>query len=624
MRTSLEQDAVERIEEAAARLGLVADISFSWPFGLIRGTGTSAQCGLSLQARDAAKKIRAVGQEESSVLETWAHLVVAMSDLEATMVELVLEDVSKSMKLGKKDARRDLLRACEARAEALDAMRRSLSGEDAEEEADAGEREFLEALKAAEAREEVLRVAQPILKDPLAALDAALTKLGRVGERKAAKAVFLATVSAYLPRGINLALKAQSSSGKSFTAKGALAVFPEEFVKVFASMSARAIIYDEEGSYVHRTIFLEEGEALARQKGEKNDVAEMLRVLLSEGRLKHATVEKGEEGKFTTRWVTQDGPTNLIVTTTRGMLDPEVETRMVSLWLDESVAQTKAVVEAIAAAAEDGAVPELGGEDRVMWDAYFQTIWTGTRDVVVPFARIVAGGMPSTEVRARRDIGTLLAFVRASAVAHRTQRELDAGGRLVAQIEDYEIALDVVGGSIAQAHELDLSDNARALLGGLKALIEPALKGAQHPNGSGSLWDDAKGRPVLVKATHPVSETRGVSVAYVYLPGSAGSESDVAVSGPSRGLAHALGISRRSLGRYLAHCEHEDLIERLDDKKAGRGKRTELRLLPAAWDALSGVDARPVDAGLPSAEDVRAAMEAREMKDLTDDAGDIF
>ena len=75
-------------------------------------------------------------------------------------------------------------------------------------------------------------------------------------------------------------VKAQSAAGKSFTTQQVLSLFPGEVVYHISSMSAKAIIYEEDG-FQHKMIFLAEGEALVKHGDEKNDVAEMLRVMIS-------------------------------------------------------------------------------------------------------------------------------------------------------------------------------------------------------------------------------------------------------------------------------------------------------------------------------------------------------
>ncbi len=74
----------------------------------------------------------------------------------------------------------------------------------------------------------------------------------------------------------------------------------------------------------------------------------IVRTLLSEGRILYEVVEKQEDGSMGTRRIEIPGPTGLITTTTRLKVHPENETRLLSIPIDDTAAQTKAIMQAIA------------------------------------------------------------------------------------------------------------------------------------------------------------------------------------------------------------------------------------------------------------------------------------
>jgi hypothetical protein len=79
------------------------------------------------------------------------------------------------------------------------------------------------------------------------------------------------------------------------------------------------------------------GEASATDELDFQDY--LLRELMSEGRIRHSTVQKvGKELVATT--IEKEGPVAFLVTTTRNKLHPENETRMLSLEIDDSEKQT--------------------------------------------------------------------------------------------------------------------------------------------------------------------------------------------------------------------------------------------------------------------------------------------
>jgi hypothetical protein len=82
------------------------------------------------------------------------------------------------------------------------------------------------------------------------------------------------------------------------------------------SASEKALIYTDEDLH-HRMLVLYEADAIAKA----GHGAYLLRTLLSEGEIRHETVEKAGKG-FATKKITKSGPTGLIVTTTATGLDP--------------------------------------------------------------------------------------------------------------------------------------------------------------------------------------------------------------------------------------------------------------------------------------------------------------
>ena len=95
-------------------------------------------------------------------------------------------------------------------------------------------------------------------------------------------------------------------------------------------MSRRFLFYDEE-SLAHRFLIVPEWATIAADE----ELVAMLRVLLSEGRIVHGTVDVDGRTRSARR-IEKDGPMGLIVTTTATAVDPEMETRCLSLLTDDS------------------------------------------------------------------------------------------------------------------------------------------------------------------------------------------------------------------------------------------------------------------------------------------------
>jgi hypothetical protein len=79
-------------------------------------------------------------------------------------------------------------------------------------------------------------------------------------------------------------------------------------------------------------------EAVATEEQSFQDY--LLRELMSEGRINHATVLKiGDQIVSVT--IRKEGPIAFLVTTTKAKLHPENETRMLSLEIDDTEKQTR-------------------------------------------------------------------------------------------------------------------------------------------------------------------------------------------------------------------------------------------------------------------------------------------
>ncbi len=247
---------------------------------------------------------------------------------------------------------------------------------------------------------------------------------------------YLAVTSRLLERPVSIALKGPSSGGKSHVVERVLSFVPESAYYALTAMSEPTLAYSEE-PIKHRFLVICEAAGMSGEFA-----TYLMRSLLSEGRVRYETVEKTSEG-IKARLIEREGPTGLIVTTTATRLHPENETRLLSLTVSDTQAQTQAVM--VALANEVGqAMPDLE-----VWHALQVWLESAEHRVCIPYAKQLAALIPPVAVRLRRDFGALLNLIRAHALLHQATRERDAEGRIVATIEDYaavrELVVDLVG-----------------------------------------------------------------------------------------------------------------------------------------------------------------------------------
>jgi primase-like protein len=299
------------------------------------------------------------------------------------------------------------------------------------------------------AASEAWGLCRPLAEQPriLEAFADAYRSAGAVGEERNAKLLYLALTSRFLQRPVSVAVKGPSSGGKSFSVETVLRFFPPDAVHCVTAISDRALAYTE-ADLRHRFLVIFEA---AGMMGEF--ASYLIRSLLSEGRIVYEMVER-QAGGLVPRRIEKEGPTGLIVTTTSVRLHAENETRLFSLHVKDTRAQTREVMRAIARPARTDFDPSA-------WIALQQWIARCEYRVEIPFAPALAEGIPPVAVRLRRDFGQVLNLVRACAILHQATRARDGAGRILATLEDYAVVRELVVDIISE---------------GVEATVSPAVK----------------------------------------------------------------------------------------------------------------------------------------------------
>ena len=331
---------------------------------------------------------------------------------------------------------------------------------------------------------------------------------GAVGEERNAKLLYLILTSRFLSRPVSAAVKGPSSGGKSFCVEMVLRFFPPEAVYCLTAISDRALAYTE-AELKHRFLVIYEA---AGMMGEF--ASYLVRSLLSEGRIVYEMVERQASGHVPRR-IEKEGPTGLIVTTTAVRLHAENETRLLSLQVTDTRAQTREVMRAMAR-------PARTKFDAAPWIALQQWIARSEHRVEIPFAPDLAEHIPPIAVRLRRDFGHVLNLIRAHAILHQGTRERDTAGRILATMEDYETVRELLADILSE---------------GLEATVSPAIRETV----------EAIGR-ILAAGSDEVTITQ---------------------------LAQVLGLDKSAASRRAASAVHLGFLLNLEDRK-GRPARLEI------------------------------------------------
>ena len=327
------------------------------------------------------------------------------------------------------------------------------------------------AAEADSERREACRQCEELAREPgiLDRFAEDLRRCGVVGEDRIAKLIYLALTSRFLDRPVSVAVKGPSSGGKSFIVDKVLAFFPDDAYHALTGMSERALAYGEE-PLKHRFLVIFEAAGLQGDFG-----TYLLRSLLSEGRLVYEFVEKTRDG-LRTRRIEREGPIGLLLTTTAIRLHPENETRMLSLTVTDTPAQTRAV---LAALAEDGA-GAAGDIDMAPWHALQTWLRGGTHVVVIPYAKALSDLIPPLAVRLHRDFKAVLNLIKAHAILNQARRERDDKGRIVATMDDYVVVHGLVADLISEGVEATVPTSVRETVEAVTLLLAGEKQTVAH------------------------------------------------------------------------------------------------------------------------------------------------
>jgi phage/plasmid primase-like uncharacterized protein len=295
------------------------------------------------------------------------------------------------------------------------------------------------------------------------------------GEENLAKLLYLVATSRLFHKTMHAAIKGPSSSGKSEIRARVLDFFPPESIVSFTSLSERALIYFD-GGFEHKILSM--GEAAGSDEQSLQDY--LLRELMSEGKLVYHTVERRGTNMNQVA-IEKHGPVAFMVTTTRHKLHPENETRMLSLEMDDSEGQTRAVLAKVAEV--EGLNTTAAEVDLEPWRDFQRWLEAGERNVIVPYASTLAAKVPPKAVRLRRDVGQVIRAIKAHALIHRAHRDRDVTGAIVADFTDYAVVKELMGDILAEVAEAKTKDSMQETVDAVKS----ATKGLAETEGATAL-----------------------------------------------------------------------------------------------------------------------------------------
>ena len=313
------------------------------------------------------------------------------------------------------------------------------------------DRENDEAKKKDPLTPEIVEIAKELSEDPLLIkrrIDA-VNRSGVVGERKTIAMYFASLDSRLLlgssesPDVISVKNSGHFGAGKSYSLTKCLQLYPEDAYHLITNGSAKSMFYLQ-GGLKHKALVVTEGFEFQAGNGKDSELAYSIRSLISEGRLSYMVVVSDEKGELRTVQRKLEGPTSFITTTVLESLESQLEDRLFTIHPDDSSTQTKEIIR-FTALQRAGLYPGLDRNETRAWKAFHKQLRPVT--VVIPFAERIANHLIRADrvpMPTRRAFKRVLAIIQTIACAYQHQRRVDDQGRIVAEVSDYWMALQIV------------------------------------------------------------------------------------------------------------------------------------------------------------------------------------
>jgi hypothetical protein len=332
------------------------------------------------------------------------------------------------------------------------------------------------------------REAMELLRDPnlLERIVADAGACGVVGESTGKLVGYLAATSRKLKRPLAVVIQSSSSAGKTSLMDAILSLMPGEDVLRLSGLTGQSLFYMDSDSIRHKILAISEDEGAS-------DAVYALKLLQSEGELRHATVGRGENGQVQTQQHHVQGPVQLFLTTTAMQVDEELVNRCLLLSVDETDHQTQAILNR----QRHAATLDVTQSDFVR--DHLRTLHQNAQrllrplHVFNPFAPQLT--FPTHKTRMRRDHAKYLTLIDTIAFLHQHQRTIHElptssltpqGSSLnYINVERSDIAVaNGIAGEVLGRSLDELSPQTRSLLNQLHTFVTKQSKSWNVPRNS--------------------------------------------------------------------------------------------------------------------------------------------
>jgi len=289
-----------------------------------------------------------------------------------------------------------------------------------------------------------------------------ISRLGVVGEKSLALAVYLIATSRLLAKPLAGIVLGASSSGKSFIPDSIGELFPDETKLLAHRITPQALYHMPKGSLMHRVVIA--GERSRLQDDNAAEATRALREMISDGVLRLSIPQKDRDNKIRTVNIEQPGPIAYLESSTLAVnkIFDEDRTRFVILGTDETAGQTLSIMRRMAN--DSFQPPDRDQIEMIVALHHAMQRLLEPKRVSIPYAGSLVSAFPSKRVEARRAFKSLLCLISTVALLHQKQRAVDDAGWIVATQADYETVRNYLTAAVGVGLGRTLTPGAQRVL----------------------------------------------------------------------------------------------------------------------------------------------------------------
>jgi DNA primase len=265
-------------------------------------------------------------------------------------------------------------------------------------------------------------------------LNELLGKTGIVGEEQNRIFLLLIAISHKMESPSHALIQGSSGSGKTKLLKQILSCMPREKVTLLTRMTDKALYNYAWNYFINRLLCFEDMDGLS------DEAKYALREFISSGMIKSSAAVKDEQGNINTGERFVQGPVASLACTTHGALYEDNMGRVFLIAVDESLEQTRRIIE-YQNKKSAGLIDEQQEKQASLFIERFVRELKPYQ-VVNPYANQLY--LPEEAHKIRRLNDLFQSFVKIVTMVNQYQRKKDSKNRLIAELEDLEIAVEMM------------------------------------------------------------------------------------------------------------------------------------------------------------------------------------